>query len=258
MSNNFVFQNSTVDSMTRTICQRSEDAGVEQSYEDTKSLLFKYIKRIDHEMPTAADTYQKKSLDGEVVIVTGSTGSLGALALQDLLKSSTVRKVYALVRGKNGRERLHKVFEDRSLDTSVLSSSKLRVCPLDQAKVNLGLALAAYKHIQAEATMICHFAWMLDFLQPVAYYEKECINGLFNLLMLAYRNGSNAMRFHFISSVSASMAMKGEVPETPLPEDPSCAVPMGYSQSKFIAEHMMRHVADHKSKVFIQYRDLSS
>lgn len=248
VSNNFVFQNSTIESMTGAICQGTESGGVEESYNETKSLLSKYIKRIDQEMVTAAKAYQKLNQDGEVIVLTGSTGSLGALILQDLLKSKSVRKIYALVRGKNGIERLHKAFSDRSLDTSLLKSSKLQSYPLDLADPHLGLTAEAYKTMQAEATMVCHCAWMLDFLQPVSYYEKESINGLFNLLKLAYRNGGNAMRFHFISSVSASMAMKGEVAETPLPDDPSCAAPMGYAQSKFIAEHILRYVADNKSK----------
>jgi thioester reductase-like protein len=237
--------------MTNAICQGLEDGGVEHSYKQTKSLLAKYIQRIDEQMPRAAQSYQKKQDDGEVVVLTGSTGSLGALILQDLLQSSSVRKVYALVRGKNGMDRLHKSFEERSLDTSLLQSGKLQAYPLDQTQAQLGLTPEQYKNMQAEATMICHCAWMLDFLQPVAYYEKECLGGLFNLLMLAYRNGDRAMRFHFISSVSASMAMKGEVSEVPLPDEPTCAAPMGYAQSKFIAEHLMRHVADTKSKHFM-------
>jgi hypothetical protein len=44
------------------------------------------------------------------------------------------------------------------------------------------------------------------------------------------------------------MAMKGDVLEQPLPDDPSCAAPMGYAQSKFIAEHLMRYVTEAKSK----------
>ncbi|GAB5589605.1 hypothetical protein Unana1_04505 [Umbelopsis nana] len=254
VSNNFVFQNSTIESMTGAICQGTESGGVEESYKETKSLLSKYIKRIDQEMVTAAKAYQKLNQDGEIIVLTGSTGSLGALILQDLLKSKSVRKIYALVRGKNGIERLHKAFEDRSLDISLLKSSKLQSYPLDLADPHLGLTPEAYKTMQAEATMVCHCAWMLDFLQPVSYFEKESINGLFNLLKLAYRNGGNAMRFHFISSVSASMAMKGEVAETPLPDDPSCAAPMGYAQSKFIAEHILRYVADNKNIPAYVYR----
>ncbi|CAO3664962.1 unnamed protein product [Umbelopsis ramanniana] len=245
---NFVFQNSTIESMTQAICKGSEgaDNGVESSYRTTKQLLAKYLNLIDVKMPRPTKSYQKNK-QGEVAVLTGATGSLGALLLQDLLQNKSVRKVYTLVRGKDGIGRLKKAFTDRALDTRLLKSSKLHIYPFDQAKESLGLDRDQYRNIQTEATMICHCAWMLDFLQPVTYYEKECINGLFNLLQLAYNGGKNSMRFHFISSVSASMAMKGDVLEQPLPDDPSCAAPMGYAQSKYIAEHLMRYVTEAKN-----------
>jgi thioester reductase-like protein len=234
--------------MTQAICHGTEVDAAEASYRTTKSLLAKYIQLIDEKMPRPTRSYQTKNKGDEVAVLTGATGSLGALVLQDLLQNTSVRKVYALVRGKDGIGRLNKAFSDRALDTELLKSDKLQIYPFDQAQQSLGLDGDQYRSIQAEATVICHCAWMLDFLQPVTYYEKECIKGLFNLLQLAYNNGSNSMRFHFISSVSASMSMKGEVLELPLPDDPSCAAPMGYAQSKFIAEHMVRYVTEKKSK----------
>ncbi|KAG2176834.1 hypothetical protein INT44_007498 [Umbelopsis vinacea] len=244
---NFVFQNSTVEEMTQAMFQDSETNSVEASYQATKGLLSKYIKLIDEQMPRPIRSYRTKHKGDEVVVLTGATGSLGALLLQSLLQNKSVRKVYTLVRGKDGMGRLQTAFSGRGLDTQLLKSAKLQVYPFDQAQKNLGLDQQQYRNMQAEATVICHCAWMLDFLQPVAYYEKECINGLFNLLQLAYNGGDNAMRFHFISSISASMAMKGEVLEQPLPDDPSCAAPMGYAQSKFIAEHMIGYVTQKKN-----------
>ncbi|KAM3589820.1 hypothetical protein VKS41_000674 [Umbelopsis sp. WA50703] len=247
--NNFVFQNSTVNDMTRALCSDKPGPNAKDSYEETKLLLKKYLGRIDEDMPKPAQSYHRimQSPDSEVVITTGATGSLGALVLRDLLKNPSVKKVYALVRGSNGITRLKNTFEDRKLDTKLLTSTKLSVLPLDQAHPKLGLTDEQYKQVQSEATMICHCAWMVDFLQPVGYYEKECIAGLLNFINLAYRNGKDAMRLHFISSVSASMAMKNSVEEKPLPDDPTCAVPMGYAQSKFIAEHMLKYVADNKN-----------
>ncbi|KAJ2957394.1 hypothetical protein NQZ79_g6909 [Umbelopsis isabellina] len=247
--NNFVFQYSTVETMTRALCSDAAAQDVKDSYEETKVLLKKYLRRIDEDMPKPAQSYHKniKNPVGEIVVTTGATGSLGAMILRDLLKNPSVKKVYALVRGTNGLTRLTKTFKDRNLDTQLLSSGKLNVLPLDQAKPKLGLTDEQYSQVQSEATMICHCAWLVDFLQPVSYYEKECIVGLMNFINLAYRKGQDAMRLHFISSVSASMAMKGNVEEKPLPEDPSCGAPMGYAQSKFIAEHMLKYLADNKN-----------
>lgn len=66
---------------------------------------------------------------GDVYLVTGTTGSLGSNMLAQLLRSPTVRQVYAYNRPSSGgtgpRERHQEIFTNRSLDTSLLETEKV-------------------------------------------------------------------------------------------------------------------------------------
>ncbi|CAG8819703.1 21826_t:CDS:1, partial [Gigaspora margarita] len=64
---------------------------------------------------------------GETVLMTGVTGSLGSFILRDLLNNPNILKVYCLVRASNenhGWSRLKDSFEQRHLDTSLLSKER--------------------------------------------------------------------------------------------------------------------------------------
>lgn len=61
--------------------------------------------------------------DGQVIVLTGSTGSLGAHILGLLLTRSEVRNVYCWVRGEDPQERVLEALRRRSL--SVLDATYL-------------------------------------------------------------------------------------------------------------------------------------
>lgn len=85
------------------------------------------------------------------IVVTGTTGSLGAHALAHLLDNSSFEKVYALIRpGDNGataKERQVAAFKFRGLNTALLESSRFRAvtCILD--KPSLGLSQDVYQEV---------------------------------------------------------------------------------------------------------------
>ena len=85
------------------------------------------------------------------VVVTGTTGSLGAHVLAQLLEDSGFRKVYALIRPGSGeagpKERQISAFEHRGLDVSLLESSRFVAadCALD--KPLLGMDNGLYEEV---------------------------------------------------------------------------------------------------------------
>jgi thioester reductase-like protein len=100
----------------------------------------------------------------------------------------------------------------------------------------LGQSDRIYRKLQHRVTDIIHLAWKMDFNQTIKQFEHDCIYGLYNLLKLANENN---MQFHFISSISsASSGLLTTVKEEPLPRQPQIALPQGYAQSKYIAEHL--------------------
>ncbi|KAJ8503287.1 hypothetical protein ONZ45_g10992 [Pleurotus djamor] len=81
---------------------------------------------------------------GEVFLVTGTTGSLGASLLADILKASSTSKVFALNRPGRGTstlvERQTTALKTIGLDPSdVMSSSRLVLVEADMADANAGL-----------------------------------------------------------------------------------------------------------------------
>ncbi|KAI8388609.1 uncharacterized protein BYT42DRAFT_560672 [Radiomyces spectabilis] len=251
VSHSFVFQYPTVQSMKKILMSQTQttyEAIVEEQYRLTEELLASYIKRAETDFGVAATCYAEN--EDQVILLTGTTGSLGAFLLQDLLQRPTVKRVYAMIRGSNDTvvllDRLRQTFADRSLDRSLLESSKLHVLPMKLDDVYLGLDKETYDRLKKEVTMVQHCAWLLDFHHPVAHYDKVCIRGMYNLLRFAFRS-VNPMHVHFISSVSASACIGGDVEEMPLPDNACVAMPIGYAQSKYIVEKLLNYLCENKN-----------
>ena len=92
--------------------------------------------------------------EGHVVVLTGSTGSLGAHILALLLSRSEVRAVYCLVRGENPQERVLEAFRKRGL--SLPDTTRLVTLTSDISRSDLGLPPKLLKKLQTETTCIIH------------------------------------------------------------------------------------------------------
>ncbi|KAM3507324.1 hypothetical protein MY10362_001850 [Beauveria mimosiformis] len=101
----------------------------------------------------------------EVVILTGSTGALGAHLLHQLLHRSSVRHVYCLVRGVSSPlQRVLNSLAKRGIDIiSQLGTVVLRkLSALHTANIgapHLGLDVDIYHQLRSQATLIIHAAW---------------------------------------------------------------------------------------------------
>lgn len=101
---------------------------------------------------TPLPPFQRSHRDGlGAVVVTGTTGSLGAHVLAHLLKTCQFSKVYALVRpGKEGETSMDRqiaAFRSRGLDAALLSSPILAVLPSSVELPSLGLTHESYEEV---------------------------------------------------------------------------------------------------------------
>ncbi|ORZ00285.1 hypothetical protein BCR43DRAFT_540226 [Syncephalastrum racemosum] len=227
---------------------KDDRAALEDRYQETQALLEDYLKRADKDFTIAHKS--KNDPDRQhVVLLTGATGSLGSFMLNDMLRSPRVKKVVALVRGKEDQlfDRLIKTFQDRRLDASLLRNSKLEVLPMKLDAPNLGWDAATYNRLKQEVTLVQACAWLLDFNQPISHFDKECIRGLYNLLKFAHRE-IDPMYVHTISSVSV-MTARGtpEIPETYPEMDPHVCMPIGYAMSKYVVEQLFNYLTREKN-----------
>ncbi|KAI7859649.1 hypothetical protein BDC45DRAFT_590210 [Circinella umbellata] len=248
---NFLFEHPTLTSMKEALTANvilKEEERRETRYQDTQNLLNYYIKRADSDFPMATTNAVTSDDEQHTILLSGATGSLGAFMLRDLILSPQVKKVYCLVRGTNYMQRLVKSFQDRLLDTSLLKNTgKVEALPMELNEPYLGWGEEKCSKLKKEVTIVQHCAWLLDFNHPVQHFDRECIQGMYNLLQFAYRR-ENPIHFHAVSSISATAACgKPSVPEIPLPKNPHIAMPMGYAQSKYIVEHLFNFLTKQKN-----------
>lgn len=87
--------------------------------------------------------------DSVVVLLTGSTGNLGAQMLVSLIERNRVAKVYTFNRPSTSSifARHKERFEDKGLDAGLLSSDKLVFLEGELSKPNLGLSLNQYNEV---------------------------------------------------------------------------------------------------------------
>ncbi|KAJ7087944.1 putative aminoadipate reductase [Mycena belliarum] len=208
----------------------------------TKEMLLKY----------SADMPASNGLDdaapavgGPIVLLTGSSGSLGSHILARLLKDDSVVKIYAFNRtslkgGLTSAERHRAAFEDKGLETMLLSSEKLVFLEGRTDEPDLGLPVQILTEIRNSVTVIIHNAWMLDLNKALSSFEP-LIRGLRHLMDFALTS-PRVPRFVFTSSVSAVLSWdqtRGACPEQLLDLEMGVGASTGYGQSKFVAEQLI-------------------
>ncbi|KEY71188.1 hypothetical protein S7711_02299 [Stachybotrys chartarum IBT 7711] len=177
---------------------------------------------------------------GKVVVLTGATGFLGAHILDLLRQDKGVDRIYCLIRASDehaAHERLSKALAKRGLpDLESISGtdSKVVILPSKLFDDDLGLSSEQRERIAEQATLFVHAAWTVNFSLRLKSFEDQ-LAGTRNLLKLASDGG---VRFCFISSTAAvSSATSTSITEA-LSPNAADASPLGYSQSKWVAEHI--------------------
>ena len=152
LSRNVIYDTGNVDRLSkhlyalRTGALTREDEGY--TVDDMETMIEKYSTFEKH-VPGSIS-----AAEGHVVILTGSTGSLGAHLLALLLTRSEVRKVYCLVRGANPRERVLEALQQR--DLMVPDTARLVTLTSDLSRGDLGLSLEVLNELRSEVTTIIH------------------------------------------------------------------------------------------------------
>nr|POE88427.1 non-canonical non-ribosomal peptide synthetase fub8 [Quercus suber] len=221
----------------------SEERAAENIHQQMRELVERYsifdAPTIDNEHTRSVE---EKSND--VVVLTGATGALGAHILDQYRQQDNVVRIYCLVRGADqnaARERVTKAMTNRKLQRLADKSDndKVVVIPAQLNDAHLGLELEMYERLAREATIIMHVAWSVNFKMRLLSFVKDNIAGIKNLINLALKSSSPLPpKFAFCSSVASVMAFQGDVVPEVIISDPTAATPLGYSQSKWIAEQI--------------------
>ncbi|KAF2832024.1 acetyl-CoA synthetase-like protein [Ophiobolus disseminans] len=223
------------------------DTGEENEEQAMIDLVKKYGS-FEHSPSAQSRGHSEKGSTGDVVVLTGATGALGAHILDLLQKSKNVQTIYCLVRGADenaARERVSKALQQRGLgdpSPSNINDDKVKVTQAQMGDPHLGLSDELYQHLAKETTSIIHVAWTVNFRLKLRSFVKDNIAGVRNLLDLALAAPRpNPPRFAYCSSTASIMNSEangsGCLPEL-IQSQPTSASPLGYSRSKWIAEQI--------------------
>jgi hypothetical protein len=161
ITQNIIFENPTIHSLARKVAALIACAeGTSESVQDSHihaigAMIEKYsakFLKFDHDSMERPG--KRARLDGgRVVLLTGSTGTLGSYILADLLGRPEVSTVYVLNRfsaapGTYSSMRQLNAFEERGLDTQLLTSSrKILYLEGDISQDRLGLTPPTYARV---------------------------------------------------------------------------------------------------------------
>ncbi|KAF2486979.1 hypothetical protein BDY17DRAFT_273602 [Neohortaea acidophila] len=225
-----------------------EDMSAESRHREMLSLVEEYSQFDEPEGVVVNGVHDNIKI-GEVVLLTGSTGALGAHVLHQLMRDSAVGKIYCLARApdaRSARSRVSQALQDRRFG-DLRDNDKVEVLPSKLGQARLGLDDATYSRLSGEVTLIIHLAWSVNFRMALRSFVEDSISSVRNLINLALSAtpSRTCPRFAFCSSVaSAANYPQFAVPEQIL-DDPSYASDLGYSQSKWVAEGVCRNAAKH-------------
>lgn len=233
----YIFEYSTLETLIGKLSRPQVESSAESlraaHHRWIQSTIEKYAREIESWLPLTGR--RESPVDGEIIYLTGATGSLGNALLGSFVANSNVRKVYCAIRGS--KERLQDALRSRGYASSVYNSPKIEVVSYQMSDPHLGLEHLRYSDLAKEVTLVLHNAWKMDFNTPVHEFERDCLQSAMHLMRFA--NTGCSKRFAFSSSVATHLgpaAAGTEVAETEIANDPNLALDTGYAQSKFVVE----------------------
>lgn len=215
-------------------------AAVSGNSDDEAAFCDALVERYTHDLPAPVAGRPPAADDGQVVVITGTTGALGSYLLAAALASPRVRRVVCLNRSADGRAAQAAASAARGLPGP---DDRVEFLRADLALPDLGLGAAAYARLAADADRVVHCAWPVHFHLSVASFEPH-VRGVRHLVDLCARAARKAVPITFVSSIGTveGWAGPGPVPEAPVPD--WSAAGLGYGKSKLAGSMILDRAAE--------------
>ncbi|KAH7411425.1 putative NRPS-like enzyme [Cadophora sp. MPI-SDFR-AT-0126] len=248
-----IYANPSVDLLTHAITESTNDGHVLSGNSESarvnnlEASLRYYEDEIDK--LAASKEHTKTTVDEfpgkEIVLLTGSTGALGSFLLETLTRNKAVDHIYCLNRSHDS-ESLQKLRNQERQLPSEFPSSRITFLTGDPAKPNFGLDKSIFNNLGSTITRIIHNAWPVDFNKTLQSF-KPSLDGVLGLASFASA-AKFATSIFFIGSISSVGNYQNTrnhldlIPETML-TDLNTPAPMGYGESKYLAERILDYAA---------------
>ena len=201
-SSRTIYENPTIKTLSQAIAQPGfsshghVETGRASREEKMSAIIHKYTRSIPHKLAASSPR-------GLVVVLTGSTGSLGTYLLNHLLTQPHVSHIYCLNRDPQAADRQARLFTSRGLDPRKLSNDRVTFHTANLNQNTLGLSSNVYNNLLRDVELFIHSAWPVNFNHTLAEFEpaiagtRACAN-----FATAARH---AVHVVFVSSVASVM-----------------------------------------------------
>ncbi|TAF16725.1 MAG: NAD-dependent epimerase/dehydratase family protein, partial [Nostocales cyanobacterium] len=175
------------------------------------------------------------------IFLTGGTGYLGAFIIKELL-AETQANIYCLVRANNVTEAKSKL--EKNLQQYAIWDDKYsqRIIPVvgDLAQPLLGISESEFTELSTNIDTIYHSAALLNYVYPYSALKTANVLGTQEVIRLACQNKIKPL--HYVSSVAVfeSNAYAGKVVKEQDSFDDWQGIFLGYSQTKWVAEKLVK------------------
>lgn len=147
---NCVYQAPTISELTRLVLSAAgtlQNGHIHDAIPRAQ-ILHDIVLRYTSTFPSRPTELLEPHDGQDVVLLTGTTGGLGAHILLHLLNDSTVGRVYALRRASASIKQQRDTFICNGLDEDALDSPKLKFLTGDLSQPSFGLDLSVYEEVR--------------------------------------------------------------------------------------------------------------
>ena len=190
-------------------------------------------------------------LSGSVVLLTGSTGSLGSHLLMHLVNLPSVGRVICLNRidkasKTDPQQQQLRTMKEKRLQVPDYLWPKIQLIQTNSSKPLLGLVRPVYEELCAHTTHIIHNAWPMDFNRKLPSFKSQ-FQTVQNLISFARTTHTTKPSIKPKFLLLSSIAVVGQygighggrvVPEIPI-DDVKHTAPIGYGAAKLVCERLI-------------------
>ncbi|KAI0097254.1 enterobactin synthetase component F [Nemania sp. FL0031] len=195
-------------------------------------------------------TKMQRLSEAETVLLTGTTGYLGAFLLHTLIETTTAR-IVCLVRftdvskGKNysgGMARVRSNLLDLGLwNDSILE--RIEILPANLSRTRLGLSLDAFDELASRVQVIIHSAATVNLVYPYAAMRGANVIGAREIMRLACQAGATVHHISTNGVLPSSIEGWSEDAMVDINDVPEKLLD-GYGQTKWVAEQLILAAAE--------------
>ncbi len=235
-----LFENMTVRKLSETL-ERMMNGEADRESDTVETMLADAVFASDG-FETEDRVQAEDGREFSQVFLTGATGYLGAYLLRDLLEKTNAR-VFCLVRAGNVETAMARIasnLEHYGIWKNAYAQ-RITALPGDLAKTRFGLDEEVYAEAAIRSDAVIHNGAMVNFSYPYGLLKKANVTGTREILAFAAKG-----RVKPLCYVSTIGVFERKDPDVfhPVGEDselPGAAeLYYGYSQSKWVAEKMVR------------------